>query len=68
MTIINFFLGMEAILSGMNRRTELKSKMDLAIEDLKNLHVEFEEDFTLFFKDLCIFSNRKLKEIQESTF
>lgn len=63
-----FFEGMEAILSGMNRRTQLKSKMDLAIEDLKNLHGEFEEDFTLFFKDLCIFSNRKLKEIQESTF
>mgnify|MGYP001944684716 CR=1 FL=1 len=62
-----FFKGMEAILRGMNRRTQLKSKMDLAIEDLKNLHGEFEEDFTLFFKDLCIFSDRKLIEIQEST-
>ena len=58
---------MEAILNGMNRRTQLKSKMNMAIEDLKDLHQEFENDFTLFFKDLCIFSDRKLKEIQEST-
>ncbi|MDG2194024.1 MAG: acyl carrier protein phosphodiesterase [Polaribacter sp.] len=62
-----FFDGMEAILNGMNRRTQLKSKMNMAIEDLKDLHQEFENDFTLFFKDLCIFSDRKLKEIQEST-
>jgi len=62
-----FFDGMKAVLEGMNRRTQLKSNMNLAIEDLKNLHKEFESDFTIFFKDLCIFSDRKLKEIQEST-
>lgn len=62
-----FFDGMEAILTGMNKRTQLKSNMNLAIEDLKNLHQEFEEDFTHFFKDLRIFSTRKLKEIKEST-
>lgn len=62
-----FFDGMKVVLSGMNRRTQLKSNMDLAIEDLKKLHREFEEDFTVFFKDLCIFSDHKLKEIQEST-
>ena len=62
-----FFDGMKAILNGMNRRTHLKSNMDMAIEDLQNLHQEFENDFTLFFKDLCIFSDRKLKKIQEST-
>jgi len=62
-----FFDGMKAILNGMNRRTQLKSNMNLAIEDLQDLHQEFEEDFTLFFKDLRIFSDQKQIEIKEST-
>ena len=35
--------------------------MNLAIEDLNELQTELQEDFTLFFKDLVVFSNQKLK-------
>ena len=58
-----YLKGIESVLEGMNRRTKGKSKMNLAIEDLKNLSTEFEEDFTLFFEDLRIFCHQKLKEI-----
>jgi len=61
-----FFEGMEKVLIGMNKRTKGRSKMNEAIEDLKMLEKEFEEDFTLFFKDLRIFSAQKLKEIQKN--
>ena len=55
--------GIERVLKGMNSRTKGKSKMDLAIEDLRNLEAEFEQDFTLFFKDLIANTNQKLNEI-----
>jgi acyl carrier protein phosphodiesterase len=51
--------GIERVLSGMNRRTKGISKMDLAIEDLKLHYTEFEEDFTLYFKELQAFSDEK---------
>jgi hypothetical protein len=50
----------------MNHRTKGKSKMNLAIEDLKELNKEFEEDFILFFEDLRNFSNQKIKEIKNT--
>jgi hypothetical protein len=46
----------------MNKRTKGVSKMNLAIEDLQEFHNEFETDFTLFFKDLRVFSDQKLKD------
>ncbi|WP_159948120.1 acyl carrier protein phosphodiesterase [Polaribacter septentrionalilitoris] len=55
--------GIERVLKGMNNRTKGKSQMDLAIEDLKELSLELENDFTLFFEDLQEFTNQKLKEI-----
>jgi acyl carrier protein phosphodiesterase len=55
--------GIEKVLNGMNRRTKGKSQMNLAIEDLQNLEVELEEDFTLFFKDLITHANLKTKEL-----
>ncbi len=58
-----FIEGIEQVLNGMNRRTKGKSMMHLATDDLIQLHTEFEKDFLLFFKDLCIFSNQKLKEL-----
>lgn len=59
--------GIAKVLNGMNHRTKGKSQMHLAIEDLRNLSSELEEDFTTFFKDLIIFSNQKLKEISQTT-
>ncbi|WP_348667758.1 ACP phosphodiesterase [uncultured Polaribacter sp.] len=58
--------GIEKVLNGMNQRTKGKSKMNLAIEDLKELNKEFEEDFMLFFEDLRNFSDQKLKEIKKT--
>ena len=56
--------GIERVLNGMNSRTQGKSQMNLAIEDLKILHKEFEDDFTIFFKDLITHTNQKLIEIK----
>ena len=58
--------GIEKVLNGMNQRTKGKSKMNLAIGDLKELNKEFEEDFMLFFEDLRNFSDQKLKEIKKT--
>mgnify|MGYP000108703751 CR=1 FL=1 len=54
--------GIEKVLQGMNNRTKGKSQMHLAIEDLQELEHEFEDDFTLFFKDLVAFTNLKLEK------
>jgi acyl carrier protein phosphodiesterase len=59
--------GIEKVLNGMNHRTKGKSQMNLAIEDLKKLTKEFEEDFSVFFEDLRNFSNQKTKEIKTKT-
>ena len=55
--------GIEHVLKGMNTRTKGKSQMHLAIEDLKELKVDLEEDFTIFFKDLLDFTLKKIKNI-----
>lgn len=52
------------VLIGMNRRTNNKGQLDLAINDLKTLDKNFEKDFKSFFKDLQIFSHQKIKELQ----
>lgn len=56
--------GIAKVLNGMNQRTKGKSQMNLAIEDLELLQSEFENDFTLFFRDLQAFTKTKLKEIK----
>ena len=59
--------GIAKVLNGMNSRTKGKSQMNLAIEDLHDLENELEEDFILFFKDLIVHTNQKLKEIKPTT-
>ena len=55
--------GIERVLQGMDRRTQNKSQMHLAIEDL-NLHfIELENDFTIFFEKLCTFCNEKIQTL-----
>lgn len=56
--------GIEKVLIGMNKRTKERSKMHLAIDDLKEHYKEFDQDFTLFFEKLCNFSALKLEEIK----
>ena len=47
----------------MNRRTNNKGQIDLAIEDLYKLDKDFDKDFESFFKDLKIFSHQKIKKL-----
>lgn len=61
-----FAKGIQEVLNGMNRRTEGKSQMNLATEDLLNHYPELENDFTAFFKELEDFSNLK-KESYKNT-
>ena len=58
--------GIQKVLSGMNRRTGGISNMDLAINDLETHYDDFEQDFTLFFKELHDFTTHKLIEINQS--
>ena len=55
--------GIQRVLDGMNRRIKHKSRMNEATKELKKFYIEFEEEFTLFFEELIIFSSKKLIEI-----
>ncbi|WP_411895601.1 ACP phosphodiesterase [Winogradskyella sp. A2] len=57
--------GIQSVLNGMNRRTEGRSKMNLATKELKLFYNEFENDFTEFFTELIAFSNTKLLKLQK---
>lgn len=52
--------GIGNILYNMNKRTKGVSKMDEAIIDLQNHYSEFENDFTLFFKEVNLFAQNYL--------
>ncbi len=55
--------GIGKILFQMNYRTQNKSKMNFAVEELELYYDEFENEFTLFFAKLISFSNQKQQEI-----
>ncbi|MCD6544051.1 MAG: acyl carrier protein phosphodiesterase [Flavobacteriaceae bacterium] len=57
--------GIKRVLIGMNKRTNEKSQMHLAIHDLELHYKEFEQDFTSFFKILRNFSALKLSELNK---
>lgn len=54
--------GISKILWGMNKRTKGISQMDLAKDDLLEHYKEFENDFTLFFKELKTFSDEYIQK------
>ncbi|RAV27641.1 acyl carrier protein phosphodiesterase [Sinomicrobium soli] len=54
--------GLGYILEQMNRRTKNRSQMHLAIGDLKRHYRLFEEEFTLFFKELMEFTQARISE------
>ncbi len=56
--------GISKVLVGMNKRTENRSKMNLAVNELQEFYDEFEDEFTRFFEELIQFSNKKLIEIE----
>ena len=55
--------GIAKVLAGMNRRTNNRSKMNLAVKELETYYEEFQNEFTLFFDELIAFANHKLKEL-----
>ncbi|MCX7549911.1 ACP phosphodiesterase [Xanthomarina sp. F2636L] len=57
--------GIQSVLEGMNRRTKFISGMNKATVELKQYYKEFEEEFTLFFKELISFANLKRQEITD---
>lgn len=57
--------GIQSVLNGMNRRTQGRSKMNLATRELREHYGAFEDDFTLFFKELMAFSTEKRLEIEK---
>lgn len=56
--------GIGKVLVGMNKRTQNRSQMNLAVNELQEFYNEFEDEFTRFFDELIHFSSKKLKEIQ----
>lgn len=57
--------GISKVLNGMNRRTQNKSKMNLAVHELQTYYSDFEDDFTRFFEDLILFSKQKYASLCE---
>ncbi|AUC81812.1 ACP phosphodiesterase [Lacinutrix sp. Bg11-31] len=56
--------GIGKVLVGMNKRTQNRSQMNLAVNELQEFYDEFEDEFTRFFDELIKFSAKKLKEIE----
>lgn len=55
--------GIAKVLQGMDKRTNNKSQMRFATEDLKLHYSDLEGDFTTFFENLRTFCNTKLQTI-----
>lgn len=55
--------GITKILTQMDSRTNNQSKMRLANTELIKFYSEFENEFTLFFKDVQIISSDKLNQL-----
>ncbi len=58
------FDGIEKVLIGMNKRTKMRSQMNLAINDLKANYTAFEDDFFKFFEKLRKFSHQTLEDLK----
>tara|TARA_R110002050_G_scaffold97971_2_gene203624 strand:+ start:9914 stop:10513 length:600 start_codon:yes stop_codon:yes gene_type:complete len=54
--------GISRVLDGMNRRTKNRSGMNEAVQELEEFYNEFENEFTVFFDELIIFSKEKLEK------
>lgn len=52
--------GIKHILTQMDQRTKNQSKMRFATNELTEFYVEFEKEFTDFFNDLLLFTNKKM--------
>lgn len=58
-----FVDGIGTILSQMDRRTKGTSKMGESVKELEEFYTQFEQEFTLFFKELREFVADKIKTL-----
>lgn len=58
------FTGMKRVLNGMSRRASFNSKMEQAVNELKEHHAEFKTEFNTFFPELIDFAKNKLEELK----
>ncbi|ETN95434.1 Acyl carrier protein phosphodiesterase [Zhouia amylolytica] len=59
--------GISRVLNGMNRRTNNRSKMNFAVNELEEYYEEFQEEFYSFFEELRTYSAHKLQSLQKET-
>ncbi len=55
--------GIGSVLSGMNRRTKNRSKMNLAVVELEAYYADFDQEFQAFFKELELFTKNEMKTL-----
>jgi len=55
--------GIEIILEKMDNRMKRNSNMRFAVAELRTFYSEFEEEFTLFFKEIQSYSNQKIQTL-----
>lgn len=60
--------GIRTVLEGMNRRTQNRSKMNLAVAELQEFYLDFEEEFSSFFEELQLFSRETLIALHQQTY
>ncbi|WP_347049469.1 acyl carrier protein phosphodiesterase [Flavobacterium olei] len=55
--------GIHQILTQMDRRSKNISKMQFAVEELREFYDEFEQEFTLFFEEIKVKAKEKLNAL-----
>ena len=55
--------GIARVLAGMNRRTQHKSGMNHAVEDLREHYGKFEHEFQLFFEELETYAHEQFQKL-----
>lgn len=58
-----FIEGIQQILTQMDRRTNNKSNMRFATEELTSYYTDFENEFTIFFKEIKNYSSQQLNSL-----
>ena len=58
-----FIEEIERVLFQMDHRTKHQSQMGLSVKELKEYYIEFEQEFTLFFKELRQYCTEKLETL-----
>jgi acyl carrier protein phosphodiesterase len=55
--------GIESVLAKMDTRMKRDSNMRFSVAELRTFYPEFETEFTAFFKELIVHSNRKIQTL-----